>query len=421
MSRCHTLGSSPIISTFIANNLSPMMNLAEQLRDWADRTANFYHDIATSDPDCDLPFYTQSDLSQVRQRPKLLILAINPGSDGSYRYQDQLASKDWRIKGGLHGNRMTGDVLLRGNWYFREERNKWRIWTMLRSILRYAGVDIDSLLDGENVKLVFSEVVLFSTPRAVGIETVVRRHDCHKRCEALIEILQPKRILCLGAQKWFRHLSIENQRELIPSELRLGTIGANRIPVFGIPHPSKPRFSSCEMEMIGACLGYLFEYDDVEAITPKLLAEQCSTKIEAWQQQRAKNRKATRVNQIDTQDLIAAIEAADFKLLGKCKNGRWFEYGLTDELLFRMVLSGNEGQYLGIRARRRAKGAHYNADLARKDAYLRSLSALGWLEAEAQSWLGRKRVNGFDKAEEIIAELRKAREILTAYDEIAAH
>ena len=127
MSRCHTLGSSPIISTFIANNLSPMMNLAEQLRDWADRTANFYHDIATSDPDCDLPFYTQSDLSQVRQRPKLLILAINPGSDGSYRYQDQLASKDWRIKGGLHGNRMTGDVLLRGNWYFREERNKWRI------------------------------------------------------------------------------------------------------------------------------------------------------------------------------------------------------------------------------------------------------------------------------------------------------
>ena len=103
------------------------MNLAEQLRDWADRTANFYHDIATSDPDCDLPFYTQSDLSQVRQRPKLLILAINPGSDGSYRYQDQLASKDWRIKGGLHGNRMTGDVLLRGNWYFREERNKWRI------------------------------------------------------------------------------------------------------------------------------------------------------------------------------------------------------------------------------------------------------------------------------------------------------
>ena len=175
------------------------------------------------------------------------------------------------------------------------------------------------------------------------------------------------------------------------------------------------------MEMIGACLGYLFEYDDVEAITPKLLAEQCSNKIEAWQQQRAKNRKATRVNQIDTQDLIAAIEAADFKLLGKCKNGRWFEYGLTDELLFRMVLSGNEGQYLGIRARRRAKGAHYNADLARKDAYLRSLSALGWLEAEAQSWLGRKRVNGFDKAEEIIAELRKAREILTAYDEIAAH
>ncbi len=99
------------------------------------------------------------------------------------------------------GNRMTGDVLLRGNRYFREERNKWRIRTMLRSILRYAGVDIDSLLDGENVKPVFSEVVLFSTPRAVGIETVVRRHDCHKRCEALIEILQPKRILCLGAQK----------------------------------------------------------------------------------------------------------------------------------------------------------------------------------------------------------------------------
>ena len=46
-----------------------MMNLAEQLRDWADRTANFYHDIATSDPDCDLSFYTQSDLSRVRQPP----------------------------------------------------------------------------------------------------------------------------------------------------------------------------------------------------------------------------------------------------------------------------------------------------------------------------------------------------------------
>ena len=78
MSRCHTLGSSPIISTFIANNLSPMMNLAEQLRDWADRTADFYHDIATSDSDCDLSFYTQSDLSRVRQPPELLIWPSTP-------------------------------------------------------------------------------------------------------------------------------------------------------------------------------------------------------------------------------------------------------------------------------------------------------------------------------------------------------
>ena len=94
-----------------------MMNLAEQLRDWADRTADFYHDIATSDSDCDLSFYTQSDLSRVRQPPELLILAINPGYGGSYR--DQLANENWRIKGGLYGDRMTGDVLLHGNWSFR--------------------------------------------------------------------------------------------------------------------------------------------------------------------------------------------------------------------------------------------------------------------------------------------------------------
>ena len=96
MSRCHTLGSSPIISTFIANNLSPMMNLAEQLRDWADRTANFYHDIATSDPDCDLPFYTQSDLSQVRQRPELLILAILAALYALSQSVDRISSQQHR-------------------------------------------------------------------------------------------------------------------------------------------------------------------------------------------------------------------------------------------------------------------------------------------------------------------------------------
>lgn len=68
-----------------------MKNFQEKLHTWALNTVEVYKTIAEEEENTDFTshtaFYTQSDLARLVSSPKIVVMAINPGSNGSYREQ----------------------------------------------------------------------------------------------------------------------------------------------------------------------------------------------------------------------------------------------------------------------------------------------------------------------------------------------
>lgn len=261
------------------------MNLSDKLRVWAAETADLYHKLATENKDCNLGFYTQSNLTKVEMHPELLILAINPGSKGAYMSDhndnDGLVDNERWKEWGVRNKRMDGDTLLKGNAFWCEHGN-WFLWKRLRSILGYGG--LSSLLDDES-KYVFTNMILFNTYPATEIPSIAFK-DCPEKTIELIEILRPRRILCLGKNGCFnlfcKRIKL-NPAELIPSELSY--VKWNDIHVYGIPHTSK-FYSHEEMNMIGKCLGYMFEHED-ETFFAGGIQERFADDIKLWRERKS--------------------------------------------------------------------------------------------------------------------------------------
>lgn len=261
------------------------MSFKNDLRIWAADTADLYHELATSNKDCNLGFYTQSNLTRAEMHPELLILAINPGFNGAYLSGSDdkygLVDNERWIEWGVRNKRMDGDTLLKGNAFWGE-RDKWALWRRLRSILGYG--ELASLLDDES-KFVFTNMILFNTYRAREIPAIAFK-DCPEKTIELIEILQPRRILCLGKNDCFNLFCKRtklNPAELIPSELSY--VKWKDIPVFGIPHTSK-YYSHEEMSMIGKCLGYMFGHE-AETFSADSIQERFADDIKLWRDRKS--------------------------------------------------------------------------------------------------------------------------------------
>lgn len=226
--------------------------MKQELYEWADRTADFYHHKAKSDKKYDISFYTQSNLNDIEQSPELLILAINPGSEGSY--EGQISIKLWQ-EWGVNG-RMDGATLLKGNptW---EKRNTWRFWQRLNNIFNRGGIN-DILQDKS--RFVFSNLTLFATKKEKDLPNIL--DECTPKTIELIEILRPKHILCLGGEGCIKPLKDKGNFEikpLLPHNL-LSFGKYNGIPVYSIRHTaSRPAYTIEEMNLVGKCLKYLFD------------------------------------------------------------------------------------------------------------------------------------------------------------------
>ena len=85
------------------------MGIQKDLIDWAKETVKVYNSIAETlkknNPSKKWGYYTQTPLSHVSQSPDLLVLGINPGSEGGKDY-------------------MTGEELLKGNPCFENKDKK---------------------------------------------------------------------------------------------------------------------------------------------------------------------------------------------------------------------------------------------------------------------------------------------------------
>lgn len=260
------------------------MSFNNDLRVWAAGTADLYHELATSGEGCNFAFYTQSNLTKVEIHPELLVMAINPGFNGAYisdsDEKNGLIDNERWIEWGVRNKRMDGDILLKGNAFWGE-RDQWFLWKRLRNILDYGGVA--SLLDDES-KFVFTNMILFNTYPASKIPPIAFK-KCPEKTIELLEILRPRRILCLGKNDCFSLFckrTMLNPAELIPSELSY--VKWKDIPVFGIPHTSK-YYSHEEMSMIGKCLGYMFRHES-ENFSADGIQERFADDIKFWRERK---------------------------------------------------------------------------------------------------------------------------------------
>lgn len=374
-----------------------MNDLKSNLKEWANKTAKAYHELAMESVEkpelkleCNLAFYTQSNLNTIDGQPELLILAINPadtygtkytykGSDGKGQIEN---TEYWHIPNG-----MTGDKLLNGNPVYPQRDKKWLLWQRLNRILKEG--DVGNLLLDER-KLVYTNIIYYATKKAGNIPHAA--WDLKKYSIDLINLLQPKRILCLSIPLCFNKLPLDegSVKTLIPSELTFGQM--NGIPVYGIPHTSH-RYTSEEMQLVGACLGYFFKLDNPESVTAEIIAEKFADKIAA-----VDNKKpTTKQSDIDFEEL--KVRLAEKFGEPYYVNSKTARYIFADDA--QLAATTSDGGYFGIGAKLKTK------DLPDREKYTLLLNTHGWNCSKSKVWYQCKRFRSCNNIDYIIEELEQ--------------
>ena len=218
------------------------MSMQKELREWADKTAKGYVSIANDYGETAPSFYTQSDLTKIKESPIVLILGINPGSEGLYI--DQKTSTGW----GLNGSDMDGEHLILGNYCKNESgntnwnnRDKWPFWWRLKAY--FADVFPANPLENEEL-FVVTNITFFNSSKAKEInnnELFLR--TMHYSIE-LIELLNPKFVIFLGGKNTLKKLIRANKDnkdfclnyDMINSRVCKGQLNGNSF--LAVPHPS---------------------------------------------------------------------------------------------------------------------------------------------------------------------------------------
>ena len=250
-----------------------MNELKNQLADWAERTVAAYRQMAQEAQgqkhEIYTAFYTQSDLSVLRQLPLLAILAINPNTVCSYA--DQVANPYW---GTTQERGITAECFLKGNPDFAN-RNKWPLWKGLYKIFQYG--HIHQLLDSEQ-HYIYTNVVNFNSRHPWQIPKAIFNR-CADYTLELLQLLQPKIVLCLGNDPFValvrsRNLSAEN---LVPGGVQRAFYQGSVI--IKIPHTSSCYTTEAKI-LVGKCLAQLFAHPDCSVTE---LRTQLHTEIEAYE------------------------------------------------------------------------------------------------------------------------------------------
>lgn len=217
------------------------MNIQEKLREWADKTVKGYVTIANEIGESAPAFYTQSDLTKLLGSPNVLILGINPGSEGLYI--GQMSNSNW----GLNGKDMDGEHLIQGNYCKNEEgnsswsgRDKWAYWNRLKAYFRY--VLPENPLDNEET-FVVTNMSFFNSKKANQLPNKLLIKSIPFSLD-LIKLLAPKHIVFLGGAKMLEKLKRVNLNntlfdlnyEMIKPRIYKGQF--NGMSFLAVPHPS---------------------------------------------------------------------------------------------------------------------------------------------------------------------------------------
>jgi hypothetical protein len=380
--------------------------LQNSLEDWAQETIEAYHMIAQ---EVNLAFYTQSDLSILRESPELAIVGINPGGKEKDTYEGQRKNKHWSY---LHNNPLELDKnhLLKGNYCheegkpsYWEKHKKWSYWSRLKHCLEKTY--LKDVIDDDS-KIIVTNASFFSTPTAKEISEDLLIKTIPYTLE-LIEKTTPKHLIFLSGKKCFERLSrLSKSSELVNFEYRhvCGSIyigrleyrlneSFNTMKCIGIPHPAYK--TNEELNLVASVIPYLINVKGYDDIDVELINKECSKQIEAYRERIINHKKTSGSidkNQIVIQVISRLMTFFDENSLVEKQEPKLYRFKLNDELI--LTITSKEQGYIAIR------GIDKNNDLT--DKYSQILKRFEFLPID-KVWLGKKNFKAFgNSVEEVV-------------------
>jgi hypothetical protein len=204
-----------------------------------------------------------------------LILGINPGSEGCLLEVDR-----------------TSEDFLKGNPYFSKDV-KWPLWSRLNSIFEAGG--ISHLLKDDQL-FVWSNMFHCDTKHSQELGKYSLNEEHIALTKELINVLQPKFIVCLGTQDCFAKLISLYQKKsksLLPGVVDYFLVD-EKIPVYGIYHTSC-RYTREKKVLLGKVLGALYRGEvvpDSEALRNLFMTE-----IKAFEEALAQGQRASQLRE----------------------------------------------------------------------------------------------------------------------------
>ena len=188
------------------------MTMQDKLKEWAEKAFDFYYQLGLKK---NIGFYTQTPLNHIDSHPDIVVMGINPGSNGSFH-------KDYTLK-----------QFMRGNSFWTEHRS-WDYIKRIEDFLRQGLEENAESVFSDDNRIVYINASCLETKKAGALSDKLLCESLPSTI-ALIKILTPKLLLCLSAKKFFGiNKSIE--REFLSDDVLIGQLGD--IQIVGTPHPS---------------------------------------------------------------------------------------------------------------------------------------------------------------------------------------
>lgn len=352
--------------------------MEKQLNEWIDNTLAWYNEQGKN---CGMSFYIQTPLTRISENPEIIIMGINPGSDGVFKEE------------------ITREVFIQGNPYWNQ-RFKWayvqRIQRLLMPTLRE---NAEKWFADDN-KLFYTNASFFSSKKANGIEKFI--NSSIPKTMELISILRPKLLICLSGTENFKRIksslkgsqTVQFRSEHLYASIYSGCY--NGIKVIGIPHPSA-FINNDYRRLISIVIKLAYEnstmpYSDFV----KLLKERISIEIKSLNimgQTKPKDsvRIAKKVNRILSDELKKQYNVITEE---KDNDLKWIRIQLTDTFYLSIVSQAGNNQFIGISTQKHPREevfARYGYQIP--DELKVKLKDNGWKEKD--QWFFIKAFNDF--------------------------
>ena len=337
-----------------------MNTFTTELQQWA---AEVIEKITPIAEEINLAYYPLQ--SEAKMNPELLIIGLNPGSQGEYK--EQRTKDKWEFKDG----KMTTERLLKGN-PFIAEKEEWKIFRGLNKIpfIRQA-VDTNNYC--------FMNYVYFGTSDFNKIKGHTKAVEiCTALTKKFIEIIKPKHIIVLGLEG-IESISKIEKTLLKGKSKRLLVQGGDLFgkQILGISHPSYA-VSATEYEAIDTNIKEFYEGKPLKPFTFKPNVKASDVNIEE-------------INKILEGKLVFTLMDNKKDIYAAQCNGVG-----NDILDFRIDLKQNE-KYLSFRS------LGYPKKLENTEVYKSTFKEPFSLEVNA--WFVEKFLNNYPQEKEIEQEI----------------